>query len=233
MAEHGNQSAPQTDRRVRRHSGGGAVAEERVEPCPGGPGQRGQAARCQTRSVAEGIVVIGYRPEWPERFAEIGAHLRRQLGDVALRIDHIGSTSVVGLDAKPIIDIQVSVASFEPLEAYRRPLERSGFVHRADNPERTKRYFRERPGKRRTHVHVRLAGSFSEQLALLFREYLRSHPDHAAEYAALKHSLAARFARPDERRAYVEAKVPFIWETVRRADDWAQATGWSPPGSDS
>jgi GrpB protein len=61
-------------------------------------------------------------------------------------------------------------------------------VHRADNPELTKRYFRERPGERRTHIHVRRAGSFSEQFALLFREYLRAHREHAAKYAASSRS---------------------------------------------
>jgi GrpB-like predicted nucleotidyltransferase (UPF0157 family) len=99
--------------------------------------------------------------------------LHDALGPVALRIDHIGSTSVPGLAAKPVIDIQISVADFEPLDAYRLPLERLGYIFRSDNPERTKRYFRETLGQRRVHIHVRRAGSFSEQFALLFREYVR------------------------------------------------------------
>ncbi len=110
----------------------------------------------------------------PAIFAEVGARLREELGEVPLRIDHIGSTAVAGLDAKPIIDVEVSVGSFEPLDDFRVPNKRAGFVHRADNTERTKRYFREPPGRRRTHVHVRRAGSFSEQFALLFREFLRA-----------------------------------------------------------
>ena len=173
-----------------------------------------------------------YDAHWPGLFAEVGARLRAELGDTALRIDHIGSTSVPGLAAKPVIDIQVSVATFEPIAAYRAPLERAGFVHQADNPERTKRYFRERPGDRRTHLHVRRAGSFSEQLTLLFREFLRTHPEHADEYAALKVGLAAEYSRADQRQAYVDAKEPFIWKTVRAADAWAQASGWEPPPSD-
>jgi GrpB-like predicted nucleotidyltransferase (UPF0157 family) len=128
--------------------------------------------------------------------------------------------------------VQVSVASFEPLDAFRLPIERAGFGYRPDNPERTKRYFRERPGGRRTHIHVRRAGSFSEPLALLFRGFLRAHPDHARAYAELKHRLAKEFSSPAQRQDYVEAKGPFIWETMRLADDWAQATGWEPPPSD-
>jgi GrpB-like predicted nucleotidyltransferase (UPF0157 family) len=193
------------------------------EPAP--PQQRTERTRPQP------VEVVAYDPAWPERFAELGRELRAGLGDVALRIDHIGSTAVPGLAAKPVIDVQVSVASFEPLAAYRQPLERLGFVYRADNPERTKRYFREPPGRPRTHVHVRRAGSFSEQWALLFRDYLRAHREVAAEYGALKRRLALRFR--DDRKGYTAAKEPFMWEVIRRADGWAQAQGWLPGPSDA
>jgi GrpB-like predicted nucleotidyltransferase (UPF0157 family) len=85
----------------------------------------------------------------------LGTTLRTALGKTSRRIDHIGSTSVPGLDAKPIIDIQISVVAFEPLNTYRLPLENLGYVFRAENPELTKRYFREAPGQQRTHIHVR------------------------------------------------------------------------------
>ena len=97
--------------------------------------------------MSDPILVVPYDPEWPKRFAGLGSQLRDALGAVALRIDHIGSTAVPGLDAKPVIDIQISVASFEPLDTYRLPLERAGYVFRAENPDLTKRYFRERPGR--------------------------------------------------------------------------------------
>jgi GrpB-like predicted nucleotidyltransferase (UPF0157 family) len=181
----------------------------------------------------EGIVVTAADPTWPTDFEQVGSRLREALRDVALRIDHIGSTAVPGLDAKPVIDVQISVAALEPIDAYRLPMERVGFVHHADNPELTKRYFRERPGDRRTHIHVRRAGSFSEQFALLFRDFLRADAARAAEYAALKHALAERYSLPEQRHEYVEAKVPFIWETIHMADDWAQSTGWEPPASDA
>jgi GrpB-like predicted nucleotidyltransferase (UPF0157 family) len=183
--------------------------------------------------VGEGVVVVDHDPVWPSLFRGIGAGLRRELGDVAVRIDHIGSTAVIGLAAKPVIDVQVSVTSFELLSRYRDPIERAGFVYRPDNTERTKRYFRERPGERRTHIHVRRVGSFSEQFALLFRDYLRAHAERADDYARLKRALADRYPGPTERRLYVEPKVPFVWETIHLADDWAQATGWEPPPSDS
>ena len=135
------------------------------------------------------IRVVPYDARWPQLFAQQAHALRHSLGAVALRIDHIGSTAVPGLAAKPVIDIQISVAAFEPLDDYRAPLEQLGYVFRADNPDRTKRYFRESPGQRRTHVHVRRAGSFSEQFALLFRDFLRLRPDAARQYADLKVAL--------------------------------------------
>ncbi len=101
------------------------------------------------------LVVVSYDPAWPRLFAELGQPLRLSLGDVASRIDHVGSTAVSGLDAKPIIDIQVSVHSLEPIEEFQGAIERCGFVWRPDNHELTKRYFREAPGTRRTHMHVR------------------------------------------------------------------------------
>src|ERR687887_783460 len=136
------------------------------------------------------IQVVPYDPAWAAMFARQAAELRDALGAGALRIDHIGSTAIPQLVAKPVIDVQISVADFEPLDAYGALLERLGYVFRADNPERTKRYFREPPGQRRTHIHVRRAGSFSEQFALLFRDFMRAHPDVAAEYADLKIKLA-------------------------------------------
>jgi GrpB-like predicted nucleotidyltransferase (UPF0157 family) len=193
------------------------------EPAPSQQRPKGPQPHC--------IEIVAYDRAWPQWFAELGRELRGGLGGTALRIDHIGSTSVPALAAKPIIDIQVSVAALEPLEAFRQPLERLGYVYRADNPERTKRYFREPPGRRRTHVHVRRAGSFSEQWALLFRDYLRAHREVAAEYEAVKRRLAIRFR--EDRHGYTNAKVPFLWEIIRRADEWAQAKGWLPGPSDA
>jgi GrpB-like predicted nucleotidyltransferase (UPF0157 family) len=114
--------------------------------------------RRSERTPPHRIEIVAYDPAWPARLAELGRELRAGLGEVALRIGHIGSTAVPGLAAKPIIDLQVSVAASEPLAAYRQPLEQLGYVYRADNRERTKRYFREPPGRRRTHVHVRQGG---------------------------------------------------------------------------
>ncbi|MGP3929870.1 GrpB family protein [Nonomuraea sp. KM88] len=181
--------------------------------------------------MADPVEIVDHDPGWPADFAALGRTMRAALGSVAVRIDHIGSTSVPGLAAKPVIDVQIAVRSLEPLAAFKRPLELVGLVHRAGNPELTKRYFREAPGHRRTHVHVREHGSFSQQLPLLFRDYLRAHPAAASEFAEAKRRCADRFR--DAREEYVAAKEPYVWDIVRRADAWAQRTGWRPGPSDA
>ena len=179
------------------------------------------------------IIIVPYDEKWAIEFEKIKSELLTALNDSVISIEHVGSTSVAGLWAKPVIDIQISVAAFEPLAVYRLPLERLGYVFRADNTERTKRYFREAPGARRTHIHVRQVGSFSEQFALLFRDFLRTHPEVAAQYGELKSKLAQHYQGVEERHAYTEAKGPFIWNVMAQADRWAQQTGWMPGSSDA
>ncbi len=181
--------------------------------------------------MADRVTIVPYDPQWPRLFAQLGGALRSALGGNVRRIDHIGSTAIPGLDAKPIIDIQISVVAFGPLGAYRLPLESLGYVFDAENPELTKRYFREAPGQPRTHIHVRRSGSWAEQFALLFRDYMRVHPGDAEAYAALKHSLAQEYG--EDRHGYTEAKREFIWQTMARADQWSQEIGWEPGPSDA
>jgi GrpB-like predicted nucleotidyltransferase (UPF0157 family) len=182
----------------------------------------------QFMTEGDPVWIIPYDVSWPEQFVQLARPLRNVLRSVALRIDHIGSTSVSQLATKPVIDIQISVADFEPPDAYRLPLERLGYIFRVDNSDRTHRYFRETPGQRRVHIHVRRLGSFSEQFALLFRDYMRAHPDVASRYAQLKIGLAQQYSRAEDRAAYMEAKGPFIWKVIAQADEWAQQTGWLP-----
>lgn len=183
--------------------------------------------------VKEAVVITDYDPAWPALFRSLASELRAALGPVAIRIDHIGSTAVPGLAAKPIIDVQISVASLQPETPFRLPLQHLHYHFRADNPDLTKRYFREAPGARRTHIHVRQLGSWNEQFPLLFRDYLRVHPQAAARYAALKRELAQLYRRPEQRQDYVTAKESFIWATMREADTWARAVGWCPGSSDA
>ena len=180
--------------------------------------------------MVEPVDIHDYDPSWKEEFRRIGEGLRGALGEVACRIDHIGSTSVEGLAAKPVIDIQISVRRLEPMTLYLPQLEALGYVWRSDNPERTKRYFREPPQERRTHIHVRKLGSWHEQFALLFRDYIRLHKDDQRKYEATKKELAIRYRL--ERHKYVDAKEDIFWEIMKRADGWAADTGWDVGASD-
>lgn len=177
------------------------------------------------------IEIVDYDSSWPAKFRDIASGIRGALGDVALRIDHIGSTAVPGLAAKPIIDVQISVRSLEPVEPFRLPLEAVGWVYRANNPERTKRYFRESPGNPRTHIHVRAIGSFAQQFPLLFRDYLRTDELAADGYASTKRTLAARY--PHSGQDYTAAKGQIVWDIIQRGDEWAQRIGWEPGPSDA
>jgi len=179
----------------------------------------------------ENIVISEWSNNWSHAFHRKAGVLRKELGELAARIDHIGSTSIVGLAAKPIIDIQISVATFEPMEVLTAALGRCGYVWRSANPELTKRYFREAPESERTHIHVRLAGSWHEQWALLFRDYMREHAAEHAPYVELKRALAERHR--NDRVAYTDGKDDFFWSVIRRADRWAAATGWQTPASDA
>lgn len=123
------------------------------------------------------------------------------------------------------------MADFEPFAAIEAPLTALGYIWRPENPELTKRYFREAPGTRRTHVHVRRAGSWHEQWALLFRDYMRAHPAEHPLYEDLKRRLAIWFG--DDRAGYTEGKADFFWEVIRRADAWAGQTGWRPGPPDA
>jgi GrpB-like predicted nucleotidyltransferase (UPF0157 family) len=174
--------------------------------------------------------IAEYEPEWRNMFLEIGTRLRSSLGDLAVRIDHVGSTSIVGLDAKPIIDIQISVINLDDVEKYKTKIEILGFGLRGENPDKSKRYFREIPGNRRTHIHVRQVGSFSEQLALLFRDYLREHPEDRLKYTEEKHRLMKLYS--NERLKYVDGKGPIIWEIIQKASSWSQDIGWKPGKTD-
>lgn len=189
------------------------------------------------------IEIVPYRAEWPDEFWALARRLRGGLGELALRIDHIGSTSVAGLAAKDIIDIQVTVASLEPLQPIRQGLARAGFVlreeiaddHRPPGEEGPvedwrKRYAREVPGQKRTHVHIRAADRRNQRYALLFRDYLRAHPLMAEAYARLKRQIAA-FHR-DNLDAYVEIKDPAVDLIALPAEEWAEQTGWEPGPSD-
>jgi putative glutamine amidotransferase len=170
-------------------------------------GSRAKPGGSQGRSREYGLAP--YDPGWPVMFESEARTIRRTLGDLVDRIDHVGSTSVPGLDAKPIVDIQLSLASMIPRHAYVEPLTRLGYRWVVDPWTDEHEYFsRDDQGSRAFQIHVCRSGSEWERRHLAFRDWLREHPADAAEYARLKHALAER--HPRDIIAYIDGKTPFI-----------------------
>lgn len=170
------------------------------------------------------VEVVAYDPSWAIRFDEWRDRLRDGLGGVARRIDHIGSTAVRGLDAKPVVDIQVSVDDPSDEASYVPVIEEMGVSLRSREGE-GHRYFRPAgASKRSVQIHVCQSGSEWERTHLLFRDFLRGEPDVREAYASLKRELAHRYR--DDRIAYTEGKTGFILDTMQDAYRWAEETGW-------
>lgn len=164
------------------------------------------------------IEVVDYDPEWPRTFTRWRARLAAALGPVAKRIEHVGSTGVVGLAGKPIVDIQVSVIDLETEDSYVPAIDHAGVALRSRDANH--RYFRPPPGiAREVHVHVCSVGGPWEREHLLFRDYLRAHADVRDGYAKLKRDLVAEFR--DDRLRYTEAKSDFIRAAMGDAEHWA------------
>jgi GrpB-like predicted nucleotidyltransferase (UPF0157 family) len=174
----------------------------------------------------EPIEVVDYDPAWPRRYERWRKRLAAALGDTALRIEHVGSTAVPGLAAKPVVDIQVSVADLADEAAYVAALEAAGAQLRSRDELHA--YFRPFAGQpREVHVHVCAAGSEWEREHLVFRDYLRAHPQARDAYAQAKRSAVALWR--DDRWGYTEAKTGVILDILDAAGRWAQATGWALP----
>lgn len=169
------------------------------------------------RTAREPVVVVPYDPSWRDRFASWQDRLGAELGAAALDIEHIGSTAVPGLAAKPVIDIHVTVADVEDEPAYVPAIERSGVALRSRDADH--RYFRP-AGDRPREVQVHVSDAGSEWLAghLLLRDYLRADEKTREAYGSLKLELAAQFR--DDRIAYNEAKTAFILDALDRAREW-------------
>jgi len=176
------------------------------------------------RSVRDPVEVVDYDPAWQAVFVVWRERLASALGPTAVRIDHVGSTSVPGLAAKPVIDIQISVPDLDDEASFVPQIEAAGVALRSR--EVGHRYFRpagDRP--REVQIHVCPADSDWERVHLLYRDYLRAHPQAATAYAEMKRSVAARYR--DDRIAYNEAKTDFILDQLARAETWASAAGWT------
>lgn len=184
------------------------------------------------------IVIHPYDERWPTDYVAVEALLRTALGERAVRIDHIGSTSVPGLAAKDVIDVQVTVVdlddphlrpAFEALGATPTEITADhvppGLTGDAGDPTAwEKRYFRPPASWRPTHLHVRASGRPNQRYALLFCDYLRQSSAAAAAYAQVKLALAR--LHPDDVDAYYDVKDPVCDLIMAAAERWADEVGW-------
>ena len=216
-----------------------ALWHERIQPFAHNV-EAGRPSRSEARLVPAD-------PRWPAQAQRILARLRTACGHRAVRIDHIGSTAVAGMDAKDVIDIQITVASLEAAEELAGGLLAAGYVgtpvtgdvgkpdgrstvaefdHTREDGWWHKRLYKSADPGRPTNVHVRVDGWPNQQFALLFVDWLTANPAVQSEYLELKRRVAAQVHATTG--AYADAKEPWFLDAYRRAWAWADSTGWRP-----
>jgi GrpB-like predicted nucleotidyltransferase (UPF0157 family) len=163
---------------------------------------------------------VPYNSEWAQQFQQEAAHISRVFGDELVEIHHIGSTSVPGLQAKPIIDMLPLVRSIERVDSYNEAMDDLGYEAMGELGIPGRRYFRKGGDDRSHQAHVYQVSSPHIERHLAFRDYLRAHPAVAAQYGELKAALALRF--PEDIYGYMDGKDAFIKETERQAVRWFQ-----------
>jgi GrpB-like predicted nucleotidyltransferase (UPF0157 family) len=166
------------------------------------------------------VILVPYEEAWPSLFEEERARIEDAIGPWVEEIEHIGSTAVPGLAAKPVIDIMVGVRGLEDSSALIGRLEAIGYEYVPEFEQQMpfRRYFRKLRGRRRTHQIHLVERSNAEwwDRHVLFRDHLRAHPEVAEGYARLKYEVSDRFR--EDRAAYTDAKTDFIAEVVRLAE---------------
>jgi GrpB-like predicted nucleotidyltransferase (UPF0157 family) len=167
--------------------------------------------------LSEPVVIVNYDPAWPGRFESLRDRIAPAVGALAAAIEHVGSTAVPGLAAKPVIDLIVRLAAQDDLPEVIERLAGLGYRHEGDFGVTGREAFATPPGFAVHDHHLYVCApdwaGYGDQL--VFRDYLRAHPDAAAAYAALKRSLADRFR--DDRAAYTNGKADYVRSILARA----------------
>ncbi|MBW7474733.1 GrpB family protein [Paenibacillus oenotherae] len=162
------------------------------------------------------VVIAEYNPEWPLRFQREERILREVLGGRTIAIEHIGSTSVEGLGAKPTIDIMVGVEELTEVDEWVEPLRRIGYEHVVHREFPSRRFFRKGQWRAGTdHLHIYKYRGLEWNNNILFRDYLIKHPEVRRQYDQLKKELAEKHR--NDRAAYTNAKHPFITDIIEKA----------------
>ncbi|EYB68792.1 hypothetical protein DEIPH_ctg017orf0153 [Deinococcus phoenicis] len=192
-------------------------------------------------NAARRVVIVPPDPAWPARFQAVARDLRRTLGERVSAIHHIGSTSVPGLWAKDVLDVQLTVPDLGAAEMVFPALRGLGLTLRpevtADHlppgldlpPNELAKRYAHRPGT--LYMHIREAGRFNQRYPLLMRDFLRATPAAREAYAEIKRQLAR--LHPTDVTAYYAVKDPVMDLLSAGAEHWAARTGWDLPPSDA
>jgi dephospho-CoA kinase len=196
--------------------------------------------RLRRRAVYGAPRLLDPDPTWPAQADRLRARIAMAAADLAVRVDHIGSTSVPGLPAKDVLDLQVTVASLADADALAEPLAAAGFPvlpgidhdmpkpYAPDIEQWCKRLHAAADPGRLANVHLRVEGSPGWRFALLFPDWLRANPADLADYLAVKRKLSHQFEADDTTDNYAEAKEAWFDAAGPRAEEWAERTGWQP-----
>ena len=160
--------------------------------------------------VTKYVTVLPYDEMWEKNFADIKSELQNALGNLALRIEHVGSTSVQGLSAKPIIDIDVVIKDYADFDAVLCALQNIGYEHEGNLGIAGREAFtyEDKAHLQKHHLYVCPQNSAELKRHIAFRDYLRIHPDAVREYSRIKEEGAALYPYDVDR--YIEHKSPFI-----------------------
>jgi GrpB-like predicted nucleotidyltransferase (UPF0157 family) len=161
------------------------------------------------------VKLLPHDEKWHELFADEKARILDAIGAFVVGIEHVGSTSVCGIAAKPILDIAIAIADKASGELSIAPLEKLGYVYRGENGIPGRFYFRKGAPQRTHHIHMLLADSKELRNHLAFRDYLRRNPSFAEEYDRLKKELAAEY--PNDRERYLDGKTEFVERILKIA----------------
>lgn len=165
------------------------------------------------------IIVVDYQPSWSSQYEQERIQILNAIGDTIVDIQHVGSTAVPGLAAKPIIDILLGLEQVPPTPTQVSCLEGLGYLYCGEFGISGRHFFRR--GMPRTHqIHAVQVGSEFWKTHILFRDFLRTHPEAAQQYEALKRKLAVEFR--DDRDRYTDSKTPLIQQLLIQARAWQQ-----------
>ena len=161
------------------------------------------------------VIVLPYRYEWKDDFEKIKQELTVALGDLAIGIEHVGSTSVEGLSAKPCIDIDVIIKDYSVFDDVVERLDTIGYIHEGDLGIKDREAFKysDKPHLENHHLYVCPQSSEELRRHLTFRDFLRNNPDAAAKYGSIKEKAAELY--PNDIDKYIEYKSPCIEEIYK------------------